>query len=776
MTTVTAVAESDAVRELLPCALIADLKLRDAPDGTKFVQVLHGTTVGDGNGGEFYWSASSALTGDDFYAVVPTGHTGNGRWLRMTINGTGTTASAVSIAALKALPKPTTNNASITVLGYYTPGDGGGGEFYWDAASSASAGLNASNFEVVVPDAGGTGRWISVNPRAAIVGASGYHDSHIFTPSGSGAVARTVQAELRELHGRAFATIALLKAGTARFDGETVEVTSYYAADTPDGGGGRFKWDASTSAADNGGTIIAPDAGGVGRWFRVYSGAVNVRWFGAKGDGVTNDTAALQAAINAADANVIAGFNRQNTVLFPVGIYQVAGTLTFMPFVNYLGVRATVAATSGTGSGNHGSILRKSATGVLADADTGDMTIRDLLFVDGSAQTSTGIRFGTTQNASGIDIRGCRFVGFSVAINARRWNDSYVSANGFESNTTDILFDGANENQGLRFVGNVFFAPSAYSISLASGAIVNSVMFSANHFQLTAAASKAINVVTTTSTTMRGWSFVGNTFENATGSALANVVNIDNLTAPTVVGMSFTGNQFRKAAGVLIRVPVVGLSFSGNSTDGGGSGTGLTLGYVGKAAISANTFSNLANGIVLSSVSATSNTLIAGNTFEAVTTQVSGAAASDVVWLNPGDTARVSDYQQGTFTPTIAGATTAGAQTYAVQTGSYTKIGNRVFFNLRVALSAKDAATAGNVEIRGLPYTASAASNSHAAVTLDEVKQITYTAALTGRIEPGRTAINLVDTNGSASNPAYLGAAGIAATTAVNLSGHYFVD
>lgn len=75
-------------------------------------------------------------------------------------------------------------------------------------------------------------------------------------------------------------------------------VAGYYTAG--DGGGGVFYYDASSSAADNGGTVIAPTAGS-GRWKRIYSGAVNVRWFGAKGDGVTNDQTAFQNVIASAD-------------------------------------------------------------------------------------------------------------------------------------------------------------------------------------------------------------------------------------------------------------------------------------------------------------------------------------------------------------------------------------------------------------------------------------------------------------------------------------------
>lgn len=53
--------------------------------------------------------------------------------------------------------------------------------------------------------------------------------------------------------------------------------------------------------AVNGGTVFAKLGGGF--WVRQYSGAINVKWFGAKGDGVTDDTDAIQTAINYAKVN-----------------------------------------------------------------------------------------------------------------------------------------------------------------------------------------------------------------------------------------------------------------------------------------------------------------------------------------------------------------------------------------------------------------------------------------------------------------------------------------
>ena len=55
----------------------------------------------------------------------------------------------------------------------------------------------------------------------------------------------------------------------------------------------QYEW-VEPQLEDNGGTIINPNGDGSGSWKAIYEGPVNVKWFGAKGDGVTDDTDAIK--------------------------------------------------------------------------------------------------------------------------------------------------------------------------------------------------------------------------------------------------------------------------------------------------------------------------------------------------------------------------------------------------------------------------------------------------------------------------------------------------
>ena len=89
-------------------------------------------------------------------------------------------------------------------------------------------------------------------------------------------------------------TVALLKALAAPSSAVTYLVRGYLAAN--DGGGGTFRWNSADAAADDGGTKFQLNAGGNGRFERLFTGRINAQWFGVVGTG--DITAALQAAAN----------------------------------------------------------------------------------------------------------------------------------------------------------------------------------------------------------------------------------------------------------------------------------------------------------------------------------------------------------------------------------------------------------------------------------------------------------------------------------------------
>jgi len=83
--------------------------------------------------------------------------------------------------------------------------------------------------------------------------------------------------------------------------------------------------------------------------------------------------------------------------------------------------------------------------------------------------------------------------------------------------------------------------------------------------------------------------------------------------------------------------------------------------------------------------------------------------------------------ESGTFTPTIDGTTTAGVGTYSVQTGSWTRLGNRVFFNAYLTWSAHTGT--GNMRIGNLPFTSKNDNSAWCPATLAFLNNISTTAS-----------------------------------------------
>jgi len=206
-------------------------------------------------------------------------------------------------------------------------------------------------------------------------------------------------ASLGSTQVQSFNSIAALRLRSGTTIANAAKTLGYYSAG--DGGANAFYWDGTSVATDNGGTIIKPTSvSGAGRWLAVDTSYINVKQFGAVADGVTDDTTAIQAAL---DAAVV--------VSLPAGTYTITSTLVFNDWGKSL-IGESIAAYGGTLSK---STLLHSFNGDLVrlnpvfSGPSGRHQIKFVQFKSNNVFTGVGLRITGSQDV----VEGCAFYQFS---------------------------------------------------------------------------------------------------------------------------------------------------------------------------------------------------------------------------------------------------------------------------------------------------------------------------------------------------------------------------
>jgi hypothetical protein len=136
-----------------------------------------------------------------------------------------------------------------------------------------------------------------------------------------------------------------------------------------------------------------------------------------------------------------------------------------------------------------------------------------------------------------------------------------------------------------------------------------------------------------------------------------------------------------------------------------------------------------------------------------------------------GTSELLADYEEGTFTPVVKGTSTVGTVTYVLQIGRYTKIGNRVFFQISVAWNSGTGT--GNLRVDGLPFTNASGTGFNPPPTI-VTQNIVLTANhyATGDIAQGQSRVDIYScpTGGGGIADVAYDAAG-----EIYCAGHYFV-
>lgn len=194
----------------------------------------------------------------------------------------------------------------------------------------------------------------------------------------------------------------------------------------------------SVSNDPNQGIYVAPASdvtGASGAWARKYPGQINAKWFGATGDGVTNDTVTIQAGLDFISA--LGG----GTLYFPEGTFVTSAYLTAHPktLIRGAGRFSTkiTSAHAGGGGANasenlrNGSCFRSSAT--INASNPVFIGIEDLC-IENTNAANVGAGYYDT-GGTYIHMHNVRVLGFKFGLVLEQTELADFDLCGFESQT-----------------------------------------------------------------------------------------------------------------------------------------------------------------------------------------------------------------------------------------------------------------------------------------------------------------------------------------------------
>lgn len=239
-------------------------------------------------------------------------------------------------------------------------------------------------------------------------------DEDFVTFTGTGG--KSVKKLAKGLVPQRLANITALRAATWTSALAPVVVILDRAWNVGDGGGGIFVLDSTdTTSADDHGTIILTSTSGTAlRYKRVFGGPAKAEWFGAVGDGTTDDTTALTRAL--ASAALIVQLRNRLDYLISSGVQPQSGG----GFVVPPGSKGWLKAKTGSGGFNN-----KSMDGTRTDADRcmfrctsglDDLVLDNVGFkTDGGTEVCIyPIRTSGAGQTKGLNFRGLAFKGFAM--------------------------------------------------------------------------------------------------------------------------------------------------------------------------------------------------------------------------------------------------------------------------------------------------------------------------------------------------------------------------